>query len=390
MKSPGRMTRLGRLVLAIAAAGSIAARAQNAWMPASDWDGSLAGHIAVLALAVDPVAPDHVYAASGNQILKSMDGGRIFAALPPVPTTQAIRSLAVLRVSAAQTPRLLVGVENAGALVSLDGGLTYVRGMIDGAPITGTIWSIVPASETGDIAYATGTGTTYRTDDGGLTWRALAVPDVVGDATTNLAVGKRGDVVFAGRGSGLFKSADGGAHWNALGGGLPAPPYNAAGASRHRSRRRATDSGDHSGPRNLSLGRCGRFLAPLGGAPFECCIYTLYASGNTLWTSINGGVIVARSIDGGATWGGLPLPYGPWEQFVRDPATGRLYASSRDDESTAGLVRSSDGGDSWSIDASGLGSAPARSLIVDPGRALYAMTPANALHAMTVATGAVA
>ena len=350
----------------------------------------MSGRAGVRAMAIDPALPDHVYAATGNQVFLSVDGGASYAPLPPIPTRSTIRSLAVLRSSAAVPPRLLVGTQSDGVFASGDGGVTYARfvvpgGMqVPGGPLlVPTAWRIVGAGGTDTVAFMY-SGHLYRTEDGGATWRALDLPEAIGDAYTNLAVAPGGNVVFAGRVSGLFKSVDAGAHWSALAGGMPAAPYGspALPVLDPADARKVTAIVPNVGIYRSDDG--GASWRRTGDAPSQCCIYTGYASGDTLWLATNGGGQIHRSPDAGASWTVLPLS-AHWPVFLRDAGSGRLFASAPESLPQPLVMRSLDGGDSWRADSAGLGSAPATSLAADAGRALYGV--GGALHALSSPQG---
>ena len=359
------------VVMAIALVSGIT-HGQPQWRPSGTFDGSLARRASVYALAVDPANSDRVYVAVDNALFLSVDGGRTFATLPPVPSFRPIRSLGVANMPGASLPTLVVGLQSDGVLTSNDGGRTYVRG--DLPPLSGgmlqTTWVVYTVPGRADVVYLQA-DSLYRSDDGGLHWLRVPPPDASGSSFFTLAIAEGGGTVLLGLEGGLLASSDRGASWKPIAGGLPAPPYPSAALPAFDNTRQ--------GAVFVIVPEAGTFRSMDGGtswtrtgpSPFQCCMYTMIAHGDNLWVLTNG-ARVYMSRDGGASWQQSPLPpFMSPEAIARDASTGRLYVGVRQ-EGGGSLWRSSDGGSTWIADSRGLSGARIDALVADPDRMLFA------------------
>ena len=282
---------------------------------AASWQEANTGmqSIVATALAIDPSAPNHLFAATWHGLLQSWDGGAHW-----------------------------------------QGGLslrTNVNGYASVGEV-GTILSVVfdPVSPANIYAGTSGEGAGKSVDGGasfsgldGLTnqtVRALAV-DALANAT-----------VYAGTDAGVFKSTDAGANWAAMNSGLgnlsvralalhPATPvYAGTAGGVYRSYNAGTNwSAMNSGLSNLVVNA----IVIQSNAPLTVYVATAggafkSSNGGTNWTRINAGLGLVtnvislavdpvtpttvyagttnglfKSVDGGANWtnfsNGLPAPY---------------------------------------------------------------------------------
>ena len=226
------------------------------WAPTMD----TLPNLAVGALALDPDAPDTLYAgngdfvdASGDTVLKSTDGGGTWSAPVTLEGTnpagflahpQSIRQLGVKQ-------NLVLAATDVGLFASTDAGATFQ--LVDlpnaaGRVLAESVWSVVPAGGTswvaaGVTACAAGqppppvyfgadpdpttcpagnNAALWRSDDG-LTWTLVTTtPPLAGTGRTTLAAGPTADpahtrvYAFVGavggdRTVGFWRSDDGGA-----------------------------------------------------------------------------------------------------------------------------------------------------------------------------------
>lgn len=330
-----------------------------------------------LRLAVDPTAPNVVYAAFGlffeeGATFRSADGG---ATWQPTPGTYPV---AVDR----------NGVVYAGKMRSLDHGATW---QATAAPPGFVVEYAPSAAGNGVVWAATDYSGVFRSGDRAATWQAssqglhaTSVSAVAVDPATPR-------VIYTGTyESGVRKTPDSGQHWRAANAGLPSSARIFT--SRHlmaidprqpqtvylswsQGVARSDDSGAHwtllSGnggdPRSLAIGPAG----------------AVYLSGSYL---LDGNCRLARSDDRGATFRCLPpfdsvvdgnqnLPVARLSVDPQSPAT--LWVVEARDR----LWKSTDGGAHWTqIRPRGLQHAgDPRSLVSDPSRPgrLYLSTDRN-------------
>lgn len=140
----------------------------STWTAANDGLSSVAN---VIDLAVDPVNPQIVYAATGNRgLLKSFDGGRIWRKLNLSESTAVILSVAV---NPSNSSVVYVGIERIGLYRSDDGGTAWQLSM-EGMPLETRIGDIVFDPQNPEVVYASDHFSgVYRSDNSGRTWRQI-------------------------------------------------------------------------------------------------------------------------------------------------------------------------------------------------------------------------
>ncbi len=159
----------------------------------------------VAALAVDPVKPERVFAASSNLgIFRSMDGGRTWRVLgdglpenPPTALSIAIDPL--------HTNILLAGFEDAGVYRSVDGGETW-QGPSPGLHPEAIVTSIVFSRQDPSVVYAADLRSgVFRSADGGLTWAPFG-QNLDFRAINALAMSSDGEHLYAAsEGRGMYR-----------------------------------------------------------------------------------------------------------------------------------------------------------------------------------------
>lgn len=174
--------------------------------------------LTVLALAIDPVSPRVMYAATDSGVFISRDGGGAWDRLGSRIAARNVRSLAVVP----RRPTVLFAATDQGVLWSYDQGVTWAS---RGSGISSRDLRILRV-DPGNSArlFAAGFGGVFRTDTGGRHWR------VVNRGLTDLRVRalaidpNRPGTVYAGTaGGGVFVTADGGGRWRPLNEGLRNP-----------------------------------------------------------------------------------------------------------------------------------------------------------------------
>jgi photosystem II stability/assembly factor-like uncharacterized protein len=199
----------------------------------ASWSPTGAGHGAgnASALVINPRNPATVYFAQGadppylSGVFKTTDGGLTWTtATVGLPDPAFVVTMAI----DPQAPDTLYAAMGAGHGVykTTDGGVSWAAAGL-AAPIA-SVNSLVVAPGTPATVYAAVPtsverfSTVYKSTDGGTTWTPFqnTSPDLI----TTLAVDPQDPTtLYAGTFSGVFKTGDGGASWIALNEGLP--PY---------------------------------------------------------------------------------------------------------------------------------------------------------------------
>lgn len=172
-----------------------------------------ADHYDMPSIAVDPNAPAVLYAADGDVVSKSVDGGITWSATGPLVPTSSVWAVAVDPFTSA----VYAGTGTGMLFRSTDGGASWSpTGFGSGA----TIWSIaIDPTTPGHLVWTYGDGVVVSTD-GAATWTFL--PGVGSGTTRGLAIDPTdGTRVYAAlENDGLFGSTDGGITWTRLGGSV--------------------------------------------------------------------------------------------------------------------------------------------------------------------------
>ncbi len=230
---------------------------------------------------------------------------------------------------------------------------------------------------------AAGGRSVYLTTTAGASWERsdVGLPLAGSFATTDVAIAKSApDIAYLSSRAGLFRSADGGATWSQIGDGLPdriervaVSPFNANIVLVWAGNR---DTTDH--PASLYRSTDGQNFSPVSGpwqgaGPIRDDVDLLKFNGNVLGTVFLAGEFGNfRSLDGGQSFTQLPLlPLGPAQRLQdMDYAAAipgwLIFATSR------GVLASTDNGDNFSTQNSGLsvaGALPASigSILFRPG-----------------------
>lgn len=348
-------------------------------------------------LVVDPQVSGTIYAWTGcGGVFRSNDAGKTWKAVnsglpfPGFGTTgpgsMAIDSNnSVLYVTAAQcdqSGKLPPPACDTHGFKSFDGGESWTE--ITSAPVAGTVFTSLatdPASPNilyARVMYPNVQNGVMKSMDGGRTWLRTSLDPGMGCCINALAVDPQSAIYTAGLG-GLFKSTDGGANWSAISYFRPVSGVSALAFERQNPNSvyvvdytgvsRSSDGGANWAKANSGLRAAPVFSVALD--PLQPG--TIYA----------GGFGIFKSTDGGVSWavGTSSVPEyhnSAYALLVDQSDPNTIYASvgGRGEDIGFGgaILRSGDGGSTWSAAQSGLTTpAAVTSLAQSPG-ALYAGT----------------
>lgn len=335
----------------------------------------------VVALAVDLLAPDTLYAvAAGSGLYRSDDAGRSWSLVPGPADVTAVAS------DPARAGRLLAGTNSAGVSESTDRGETW-RARNDGLD-SATVSSVAAGVDRGLLFAVAGTpyvyggapygpGALFRSTDAGASWTPAS--GLAGCASGAIhATSGTAETVLAGCND-LFRSTDGGASFHRVhdadGGRVerfaaspdPAIVYASGGT------RGSGPNGD-STPLLLKSTNGGAswssrvvpfLVAALAASPASADLVFVGARGYGSFTRLG----IFRSTNGGGSFEKTPFPDVEVSALTIDAATGALFAGTAD-----GLFRSTDDGESWARFGKGVQNRSVTSLAFDASGALVAGT----------------
>jgi photosystem II stability/assembly factor-like uncharacterized protein len=292
------------------------------------WEPSQRGLSTVLVqeIAFDPVDPDVLYASAGQLgVFKSTDGGVSWSVLDLGLPPGSVIDISSLVIDPARPSRIYAACRVNGPLLrSDDGGATWQT--FDNPLLI--FEDLILDPDTPGALWAVGWGGLYRSEDEGATWtRQLLQPeeafqlyDIQADPRDPRILYVSGAALFGARLAEarprIFRSADGGQTWE------------------------RRDAGFTDG-QVIDL-----VLDPLDAA-------TLYASANgTLY----------RSRDAGLSWNPLPGLQGITVLAIAPSSPPALYAA----QDRAGVLRSIDQGETWTLIRRDLGAHRVLVLRSDP------------------------
>lgn len=303
----------------------------------------------IYSLAIDPRRPEILY-AGGRGIFKSTNGGATWTRGSGL-TTQAIFTLVI----DPRNPRSLLAGSLSGVFRSPDAGAHWRRSMTNLSDRRVQSLTFAPSAggERPEVWAGTASGV-FRSVDGGFTWSRADVgvrfhnvtalvahpvrPGTLWAATAFLSVGARG----------VFKTVDG-EIWNRSNQGLRAVPAEDLALNPVTPGGLWTASASHGAFRSSNRGRT--WSSPVGGLPF-LGIFEVVLDPNdprTVWAGASDGVYVSEN--GGGFWerrsegfagsGGEVTGAFVVQPAPADPSV--LYAAG----STPGLFKTVDAGTHW-------------------------------------------
>jgi photosystem II stability/assembly factor-like uncharacterized protein len=381
-------------------------------------------------LAIDPHAPDTLYAADGMEsgpagvggfgVYKTTNGGASWAPITSGPGGTYVYALGIDPTNSA----VIYASNRSGIFKSTNAGANWSVANDGFAAFSVGAAALDPLTPATLYAGADGAGV-WKSGDGGADWSlsnfiaggSFDIQALVVDPT-------HAATVYAGTDDGVWKSTDAGASWTAADAGMPMPHDGPILLDGPNISSLVIDPGHPATLYAVTRSRSGLFKTTDGGASwmnilsgsiFQLAIdpaetTTLYAStldnllkstdGGATWAAIFLGVStlvfdpastsilyaaragsVFKSTDAGATWVaiGCGLPASAIEAMVVDPRhPGTLYVGG------TGVFKSVDGGANWNALGSELSGIPVRSLVFDSRTStLYAGTDGMSLQAFT-------
>ncbi len=368
--------------------------------------------LSVLSLAIDPISPQTVYAGTWyGRVFKSTNGGGSWSAVNPGLTKSYIWALAIDPTSA-QTIYASSALE--GVFKSTSGGGSWSAantGMTD--TLTGPL-AIDPASP--QTIYAGTPFGVFKSTNGGGNWSAantgMAMP------VNTLAIDPISpQTIYAGTSGGVFKSTNGGGSWNAANTGMaetvtalaidPISPQTIYAAT-YGGLLKSADGGaswrntapagfiwtlaiDPTQPQTIYAGAwaSGVFKSRDGGSTWfntglsSPDVLTLAidpARPQTIYAGTAYGVF--KSTNAGGRWTNTGLTASYTLSLAIDPSQPQTIYAGTDGE---GVLKSTDGGGTWSAINAGLTNIVIHALAIDPARpqTIYAGTDGGGVFKST-------
>ena len=359
------------------------------------------GPTLVVAVAVDPKTPATVYASQQqNGLSKSVDAGATWAPIgvASLPTFPTIRTIVV----DPNTPSTLyAGDQNKGVFKSIDGGATWTpanTGIITG-PIIQVLAMASDARSPGTlylVANSSGASGLFKSVDGGASWSLLVASN---SAAYNFSIGtvtvdpQTSGTVYIGTGAGTFKSTNGGTSFAPVKTGMPSLVPVGVVAINPQT------------PATVYAGtEVGVFASTNGGTAWAAANnglaltrVTAVAVDPSTPTTVYAGTSTTglfKSLDGGTSWSAINNGVGPTgngacntpqiSSLAIDPQTPTTIYAGTQCTLSSGVLKSVDGGASWTPTATGLPAfVSVLDVVVDPVTTanLYAAMGSSGLYA---------
>jgi photosystem II stability/assembly factor-like uncharacterized protein len=282
------------------------------------WGQAITG-VDIDSVAVDPNNDQNVYAATGSGIEISTDGGTTWGSW-----ANSVSGTQKLVIDASDSNHMFA-LTSGGMSETSDGGVSW-NPVATGLPATslGTVevtdLVIDPVTPAKVYLGSSGFGT-YKSTDSGVTWN-LSDDGLTALEFTAMTSDGRGNLYLGTGSSGVLKSGDKGATWSFVNSGL------------------STDPG-------------GVLIGSL--VPDASAATTLYAISSST-------TAIFKTTDGGTRWTELEL--GGFAAAVDPENDQTIYYGNG--AAAGGMAKSIDGGSTWSVVSTGLGSNLVTAVAVDP------------------------
>jgi len=347
----------------------------------------------VWSLAVDPSSPATIYVGTySGLIFRTTDGGGHWVSVSDGLAASGVNVIA----TAAPAPGIVYAGGHNGVFRSSDSAQTWAH-LTLGIRNVGVYPLAVDPTDSSMI-YTTANGVVTKTTDGGAHWADL-INGLSGEWIERLVIDPVSpSTVYAGKippfgSSAIYKSTDAGVHWTTVltvaGPSLrtltiaPTQPSTLYVGVNSTGVLKSTDGGASWAPANNGLIAAGPYVSAFGVDPSTAD--TVYAATDPTGPLPGTPVKIFKSTDGAAHWREVPLPIDfpltmEITSLVIDPVTpSTIYAPYTDTGDQGGLLKSSDGGETWIDVSQNLSPGPVGKLLIGSGSPteVYALTPAG-------------
>jgi photosystem II stability/assembly factor-like uncharacterized protein len=311
--------------------------------------GPSGGFVNVLAPA--PTAPDIVYVGSNNGVFVTRDGGARWSfSAQGLPDDSAITALSVLR-----DPNVALAGTRAGIYRTRDGGTTWTN--VDPRLTNQIIHAFLVDPQNPQTLFAATAMTILRSENSGETWSDVGA-DLKAARVWALAVAPDATTFYAATDAGVYASRERGTRWQLTSEGLPEGARPQSIVMTTRGILVGTTQG-------IYRSRDGKTWSAVGGSlanAFPRPLVNDPKDPDRVFAVLPQGI--AKTTDGGATWGLLPNP-------LRDVP---VYALALVDKQTIyagtarGIFKSSDEGATWQARNDGFVSTVVHQLLALAGQ----------------------
>ncbi|MCK6681579.1 MAG: hypothetical protein L6R30_04065 [Thermoanaerobaculia bacterium] len=324
------------------------------------WSGGGPNGGQTIALSADTSSPNSLLAATGGGgIFKSDDAGGTWT-----PSSIGLNDLSVLNLSRdSQNPAIVyAGTQTGGVYQSKDGGATWASLGLSGA----STYAVAPDPSDSSVLYAAQSkisGGLQKSLDGGATWSARTSGLPASTVPNSIAFGPESATLYLSTSKGFFKSTDSASTWNVTAAaltcgqqvvGIASQPFTVLARDCNGAIWRSRDDGTTWQQAGSCSGVSG-FLSVIPGNAL------LMAAGSS----------VCKSTDFGSTWTEFPTgTTGGLNAAGYTPAgSGSIFGLS-----STGILRSTNGGASFTPANDGLSATSIAQVLIDKDSAktLYA------------------
>jgi photosystem II stability/assembly factor-like uncharacterized protein len=336
--------------------------------------GGLTAAAEVRTAAIAPSEPAISYVTHGGDVFRSTDSGASWKSRTPLPNGAAFAmDLAV----APSDSRTVYAISDWGFSVTFDGAETW-RTATSPEDSNGSFQFVVDPSVATTL-HALNAGGEWNSSDSGVTWEHG--PDLGSSELDSLAIDKTdGSKLYIGSRGVIFRSTDSGATWVLAGRGLPSGEGSWLFASSGGRVFAVTDAGLYRSDDGGSSFRA----IPGPGAPLSD-LEVGTDPGPTLYAVVYGPAVL-RSDDGGSTFFSTSMTEYITSLSIDSANPAVLEGTVQSDRETPGqgVLRSTDGGRSWSASALGLPREPLDAVQMASGAgAIYVGTNGPAVFSST-------